>query len=202
MKILIIAFALLLTGVTTAQNIAEIHNTIEVNSSVNVDKEVIGYRVKIILSLDQLGYGVSDCNSFEELKERYFKKLKEKGIDTDKFKESKIEYLTMYFQKDGTVYNFETKSKEDISKVLSTRINGVSTNSFEYQIDIDNIEYDVLYEEALQKATDKAKKIALKSKRKIGKIAKVTDNSSYYKNWVYYNPQDEFLQFTITFEML
>ncbi|HBK71893.1 MAG TPA: hypothetical protein DDZ39_09610 [Flavobacteriaceae bacterium] len=202
MRNLIVTVVVLMTLTITAQENYKLQNTIEINTSVDFKREIISYRAKIIISLDQISYGNSECNTFEDLKQRYFTKLEAKGIDTNKFKENKLEYLGMYYQKEGTIYTYETSSKEEISKMMSVRINGVTNSSLEYQLRLDDQVYDKLLEEALVKAKNKANRIALQTNRKIGKIVRIEDGSSDGVSRVYYAPQSEVLHFSITFEML
>ncbi|MDY7394291.1 SIMPL domain-containing protein [Aureibaculum sp. 2210JD6-5] len=202
MRKLIIAVLLLIAANTFAQGNSSTKNTISVSSSVKFKKEVKAYKVKLIMGLDQMGYGNTECNTLDELKEKYFDKLKEKGIDPNKLKEQKIEYLSMYYQREGTVYYYEATTEEEVQKVLSARVNGVTNNGLEYRMELDDALYDNLIEKALEQAEDKANRIAKKANRKVGKIAMISDNSYTYEDWVYYSPKDEYLRINVVFELL
>ncbi len=202
MKKLIIAVLLLIAANTFAQEKTSSKNTISVSSNVKFKKEVKGYRVKLILGLDQMGYGNNECNSLEELKKKYFDKLKEKGIDPAQLEEKKIEYLSMYYQREGTVYYYEAATEEEVTKILSTKVNGVTSNGLEYKVEIDNDVYDSLIEKAIHQAKDKANRIAKKVNKKVGEIAMISDNTYGHDDWVYYSPKDEYIRINVVFELL
>jgi len=134
MRKLIIAVLLLIGANTFAQENKDNRNTISVSSNVKFKKEVKAYRVKLIMGLDQMGYGNNECKTLDELKKKYFDKLKEKGIDANKLKESKVEYLSMYYQREGTVYYYEATTIEEVTKILGVRVNGVTNNGLEYKM--------------------------------------------------------------------
>ncbi|QCX38726.1 DUF541 domain-containing protein [Aureibaculum algae] len=202
MRKLIIAVLLLIVANTFAQDQASTKNTISVSSNVRFKKEVKAFRIKLIMGLDQMGYGNNECNTLDELKKKYFDKLKEKGIDPNKLEEKKIEYLSMYYQREGTVYYYEASTEEEVSKVLSARINGITNNGLEYKMQLDDATYDNLIEKAIIQAKDKAKRIATKANKKVGEIAMISDNSYGLEDWVYYSPKDEYLRINVVFELL
>ena len=193
MRKLISAVFLLIVANTFAQDQASTKNTISVSSNVKFKKEVKAFRIKLIMGLDQMGYGNNECNTLDELKKKYFDKLKEKGIDPNKLEEKKIEYLSMYYQREGTVYYYEASTEEEVSKVLSARVNGITNNGLEYKMQLDDATYDNLIEKAIIQAKDKAKRIATKANKKVGEIAMISDNSYGLEDWVYYSPKDEYL---------
>lgn len=202
MKKLIIAVILLIAANTFAQENTSTKNTISVTGNVKYKKEIKAYRVKLIMGLDQMGYGNNECKTLDELKEKYFGKLKEKGIDPNKLEEKKVEYLSMHYQREGTVYYYETTTEEEVSKLLSVRMLGVTSNGLEYKMELDDAVYDTLIEKALSQAEDKAKRIAKKANKKVGKIAMISDNSYGHDDWVYYSPKDEYLRLLVVFELL
>ncbi|WP_117880562.1 SIMPL domain-containing protein [Aureibaculum luteum] len=202
MRKLIIAVLLLIVANTFAQDQASTKNTISVSSNVKFKKEVKAFRIKLIMGLDQMGYGNNECNTLDELKKKYFDKLKEKGIDPNKLEEKKIEYLSMYYQREGTVYYYEASTEEEVSKVLSARVNGITNNGLEYKMQLDDATYDSLIERAIIQAKDKAKRIATKANKKVGEIAMISDNSYGFEDWVYYSPKDEYLRINVVFELL
>lgn len=194
---------LLLVGVNTfAQKNISNKKTISVSSNIKFKKEVKAYRVKLIMGLDQMGYGNTECNTLDELKKKYFYKLKENSIDPEKLEEKKIEYLSMYYQRKGTVYYYEASSEEEVSKLLSVKVNGVTNNGLEYKIVIDDGIYDGLIAKALKQAEAKAKRIANKANKKVGEIAMISDNSYGLEDWVYYSPKDEYIRINVVFELL
>ena len=199
MRKLIIAVFLLIVANTFAQDQASTKNTISVSSNVKFKKEVKAFRIKLIMGLDQMGYGNNECNTLDELKKKYFDKLKEKGIDPNKLEEKKIEYLSMYYQREGTVYYYEASTEEEVSKVLSARVNGITNNGLEYKMQLDDATYDNLIEKAIIQAKDKAKRIATKANKKVGEIAMISDNSYGLEDWVYYSPKDEYLRINVVF---
>jgi len=202
MRKLIIAVLLLIAGNTIAQESTSTKNTISVSSNVKFTKEVKAYRVKLIMGLDQMGYGNNECNTLDELKKKYFDKLKEKGIDPTKLEEKKIEYLSMYYQREGTVYYYEATTEEEVSKILSAKVNGVTNNGLEYKTEMDDALYDSLIEKAIKQAKDKANRIAKKANKKVGEIAMISDNSYGHEDWVYYSPKDEYVRINVVFELL
>ncbi len=202
MRKLIIAVLLLIGANTFAQENTSTKNTISVSSNVKFKKEVKAYRVKLVMGLDQMGYGNTECNTLEELKKKYFDKLKEKGIDPTKLEEKKIEYLSMYYQREGTIYYYEASTEEEVSKVLSARVNGVTNNGLEYKMEIDDAAYDSLVEKAIKQAKSKANRIAKIANKKVGEIATISDNSYGHEDWVYYSPKDEYVRINVVFELL
>ncbi|MET2984611.1 SIMPL domain-containing protein [Aureibaculum conchae] len=202
MRKLIIAVLILIAANTFAQENTSTKNTISVSSNVKFKKEVKAYRVKLVMGLDQMGYGNNECNTLDELKEKYFAKLKEKGIDPTKLEEQKIEYLSMYYQREGTVYYYEASTEEEVQKVLSARVNGITNNGLEYKMELEDTIYDSLIEKAIEQAKDKAERIAKKANRKVGKIAMISDNSYGNDGWAYYSPKDEYIRINVVFELL
>ena len=202
MKKLIIAVLLLIAANTIAQEKSSTKNTISVSSNVKFKKDVKAFRVKLIMGLDQMGYGNNECKTLDELKKKYFDKLKENGIDHTKLVEKKIEYLSMYYQREGTVYYYEANTEEEVSKILNTRVNGVTSNGLEYKTEIDDAVYDNLIEKAIEQAKNKAKRIAKKANKKVGEIAIISDNTYGLEDWVHYSPRDEYIRINVVFELL
>ena len=202
MRKLFIAVLLLIVANTFAQDNSKTKNTISVSSDVQYKKEVKAYRVKLILGLDQMGYGNNECNTLDELKKKYFDKLKEKGIDPTKLEEKKIEYLSMYYQREGTVYYYVATTEDEVAKVLSAKINGLTNNGLEYKSKMDDDVYNSLVDKALKKAKAKANKIAKIANKKVGEITTISDNSYVNDDWVYYSPKDEYFRINVVFELL
>jgi len=195
---LIISLLLIIPLTINSQSIVKHQNTIEVNSTVKITKEITVYRTKVMLNFIEEG----DYSSLEEFKETYLKKTQEKGFKIENFKENELEYLTMGYQKSGTLYTYETSSKEKFLSLLKTHINGIYYYDFEQKFIFNEKVYDKSLEKIIAKAKVRANKTAKKINRKIGKIIMIKDNTPLLENEWYPMPSKDHLNFDITFEML
>ncbi|MGI9544434.1 MAG: SIMPL domain-containing protein [Cyclobacteriaceae bacterium] len=204
MKYLFIVAIIFSNLLVQAQNSNPMENVIEVISSIKIKKSVSRYRTRITLSLDQLYYTDSDCKTIEELTEKYFDKLKSNGIDPRKLVESKIDFLSSGYQKDGTIFDFETSSEEEIMNVLKARVPGVLPSYIEYQLTFDDSTYDEIVSQSLEAAKLKASRIAKANDQGLGRIISISDNTPTPTVWssTHDHRYDEYFQLKVVFEML
>ncbi len=204
MKKIIISIVLIISPIIM---VAQQQNTpfIEVLGTVNYKAKAEKYIASIEMSKYLINNVINKEDiTFADIKENYFKKLKNAGFDRQRFKEISMKYLS-YSQDKSVMLIFETESKEEFENVLSIKSAGVNIMYKDVIFKITNQQLENLSYNAIEKAKKKAEKIALKNGRKIGKIIMISDhNSATIKEALYYlNADGEKLYLvTVRFELL
>lgn len=198
-KILILAIVILISLSTKAQVFDQQPNSITVTGSSIIKREVVAYRSKITLNMEQVYYANPDCQSLQQLKEVYFEKVEKKGLNPLKFKEDKFEFSTYGYNKDGTILVYETTSKSEIEKLASIRLTGVSVQqSFKFEM---SEERRQLYlENALKSAETNAKRISAITGLEIKEIASISESSPLMNLWKnHHQDYDEYITVQVTY---
>jgi len=168
--LLTIAFITIATATVKAQ---KDKSFIEVVGATTYKRIAEKYKVTIIISEDALYSNGSERIS--ELKKMYLTKVKASGIDVSELKENEFQYLTTGYVKDGTVFNFETKSKDDLIKILKIKSLGVVI--YNRYVTYNSIDTEVLSKKAIDNAKQKADKISKNINKKVGTIIVVKDEN-------------------------
>ena len=96
----------------------DIPSTIEVVGTTCFQPDNLIYDVQVMISLEGLE---QDDIPLADLQDQYFRRITSLGIDKKEFKEDKLAYLALSYKKKGTLFLFDTTSKETFEQVLSVR---------------------------------------------------------------------------------
>ena len=175
-------------------------NYITVSGRALVKRTTVLYRAKIVLNADQLYFDNSGYESLEEFTEEYFKKLREKNIDPSKFKEEKIEYLGYGYQTAGTVFNYETDSKEQLLALSKVKMPEI-TIQYKCKSVIKPEELLLLKEKSLADAKENALRICKVADKKLGDIIAISDNVLAQTVWNDLYNYEEYASIEVSYEM-
>lgn len=203
MKKVILVFTLVLLSAfnAKAQQAKPMANSVTVVEQVTVERKSVLYKATITLSEDNLYYSVGSYKDLAGLKEHYFKNLKENGIDPANFIEDKLEYISYGYQKDGTVFKFETSSKDEIQKLSQIKIAGVSV-TYKHKLMLKPGQRISLKKKVLAKAKENALDVCKAADKKLGEIITITDSNLPEEMWnSLQNNYEEYYYMTVTYEM-
>lgn len=195
----LVLIALLVSGFAFAQH----PGTFKMNSAVLHERQVDEYFALIIVSED-LAYSTYDSpKNYQTIKEEYFNKLRNNGINTDMLKEDKQLYYQYGYRKDGSTFLLETKDKDTFFKLLSVTADGV--NIYEKNVifkPLTDTKVAELSKKAIEAAMSRAKIVAAGAGKKIGRIIELShtpyDNIGNYYNKDYLKQN---FSVSITFEL-
>lgn len=202
MKKVILSAALMLSSLgLLAQN--SYQNNISVNGvhSYEISPE---YSAKMIVSMTNVYYDAQTV-SLSEIKSGYLDKLAKVGISSDRLKEDSLHYALMGYDKEGTVYEFKTKSLEEMQKFLSIKSIGVSKSDTTLNAELTDDQMAGYAKSAFDNAKSKAEAIASKIGRKIGKAIYISDsNSKKIQESLYYGSPTNTKEYyiSVSFELL
>ena len=202
MKKFILMTLLCVSSLAIAQNLKATPRTITVNgSSLNTSKEVV-YKTKVILSMDNNYYADVPCTTLKELQEKYFGELKKQSLDISKFVEDELAYSTMGYRTNGIVYRFETKSKDDIVKVLGLKMSQVQTSYVKVKSLLTQGEIKTLTKAALKDARQNAEMVADVSGEKLGNIYSISGNYGLNEDWSALTSDEDYFRLTVVYTLL
>lgn len=180
---------------------AQKDNTISVVGTALIERETTEYRIKATLNMDQVYYSDPQCRSLEEFKAKYFKTLGEEGIDPSIFQEEKMEFLTLGYQKEGTVLKFETTSKEMAEKLMGIKMNG-ATLQYQFKSVLRPEKRNELRRKALVDARANAAELCKISGGTLGEITSISENAPRQETWsTYYDSYNELLTLHVSFQL-
>lgn len=180
---------------------AQKDNTISVVGTALTERETTEYRIKATLNMDQVYYSDPQCRSLEEFKAKYFKALEEEGIDPSIFQEEKMEFLTLGYQKEGTVLKFETTSKKMAEKLMGIKMNGV-TLQYQFKAVLTDEKRNELRKKALADARTNAEQLCKISGGTLGDIISISESTPRPEIWnTYYESYDELLSLNVSFQL-
>ena len=151
----------------------DIPSTIEVVGTTCFQPDNLIYDVQIMISLEGLE---QDDIPLADLQDQYFRRITSLGIDKKEFKEDKLAYLALSYKKKGTLFLFDTTSKETFEQVLSVRTAASRLVLVSISAILSPEESEELTTAAIENAREKAKGVAEEHNRSIGKILKIKDN--------------------------
>ncbi|CAM4329279.1 SIMPL domain-containing protein [Zobellia nedashkovskayae] len=162
------------------------------------------YSSKMIVSLNNVYYDAQTMN-IEEVKNRYIENLAKAGIKKDQLKEMPLYYALIGYEKEGTVYEFKTKSIEEMEKFLNVKAIGVTRSDTNLEAQLSDEQMAEYAKLAFEDAKVKATAIAQKIGRKIGEAIYINDTnpqkiaeSMYYGN----SEQKKMYYLSVSFELL
>lgn len=151
----------------------DIPSTIEVVGTTCFQPDHLIYDVQVMISLEGLE---QDDIPLADLQDQYFRRITSLGIDKKEFKEDKLAYLALSYKKKGTLFLFDTTSKETFEQVLSVRTAASRLVLVSISAILSLEESEELTTAAIENAREKAKGVAEEHNRSIGKILKIKDN--------------------------
>ena len=190
---------LALLFVCIAAKAQTIPNTLSVSGSVKVERKVTQYKAKVLLNMDQVLYSNPEYKTLDDLKNAYFNMLRTKSFDTSKFKEDELSYLTYGYQKEGTVYFYETTNPQDIKTLSFNRINGI-TVYIQVKAEVEEGTLNKLLKTAFANAKENATRLASAANKKVGDIQSMSE--TYFKPEIwnsYNNDYEEFLTVSVSY---
>ena len=162
------------------------------------------YSAKMIVSLTNVYYDAQTV-SLSEIKSGYLDRLAKVGISSDRLKEDPLHYALMGYDKEGTVYEYKTKSLDDMQKFLSVKSIGVTKSDTNLSAELSEDEMASYAKAAFDNAKSKAKAIGSKIDRKIGKAIYINDsNASNIQESLYYGSPTNSKEYyiSVSFELL
>ncbi|QCX39072.1 DUF541 domain-containing protein [Aureibaculum algae] len=202
MKNLIVHIIFLATTMLTfaQENIPYIEVSGIVNTEMTTERYVLNIEITDFIKYDNLPENVNkQVVKFLKTKENYFKKLKDVGIDTEKFIENPIIYRAYDKDKEGATYIYETTSEKEYIKLVNIKSEGVDIISRTIIFKMSDEQRAKNLMKALENAKHKAQVIASNSGRKIGEIIMIIDhNRNTIKETLYYLNPDRENQYYIT----
>lgn len=176
-------------------------NTIQVNGIAKVNREVDAYLVDVTIAVE---YGeIESKKSFDDLKNSFFKKAKEAGLDQSQFREDKMRYQALQLFREGSLYTFTARSQDEILKV--TRLaNGSVINITSARVKFKPVVKDEkLFEAALRNSREKAAIIARTLNKKLGAVSGVTDltpqETTVEENFYFKPVDDQYISLLVSF---
>jgi len=194
----VISILLLCIGIMTN---AQEKRTVTASGSALIKRETTDYRIKATLNMDQVYYSDPQCKSLEEFKEKYFTTLRENGFDPKAFQESKMEFLTLGYQKEGTILKFETTSKEMAETLMGVRMNGI-TLQYQFKSVLTPDKRNELRKKALEDAKVNAEQLCKISGGTLGAITSISESAPRPELWnSYYDSYEELLTLNVSFQL-
>ncbi|WP_350287593.1 SIMPL domain-containing protein [uncultured Croceitalea sp.] len=200
-RILFFTLAALLTLSVKAQSVDKKQKTITVSGSSVIKRELVTYKAKVTLNMDQAYYSNPECKTLDELKDMYLEKVRKNGLDTSKFKENKLEFMTYGYQKDGTVLSYESATKEDIETLSAIKMAGV-TYAYSFKFEMTEAQRKTFLESALKEAEENAKRVCEASGQTIGEIISISETSPMLSIWKnYHQDYPEYTSVNVAYEL-
>ena len=151
----------------------DIPSTIEVVGTTCFQPDHLIYDVQVMISLEGLE---QDDIPLADLQDQYFRRITSLGIDKKEFKEDKLAYLALSYKKKGTLFLFDTTSRETFEQVLSVRTAASRLVLVSISAILSPEASEELTTAAIENARKKAKGVAEEHNKSIGKILKIKDN--------------------------
>jgi len=175
--------------------------TVTVYGRALVEREIVGYKATITLNMEQLYYANAGYETLDQLKEKYFEELRKKDINPNKFKEYPLEFLGYGYQGAGTIFKFETSSKEDVLKLSKVKMTGVNI-TYEKKSILESEELLNFKKDALAQAQENANRICKAANKKRGELISIADSDLQKVLWIdLYNSYEEYTQVTVSYKI-
>ncbi len=121
----------------------------------------------------------SETFTLPQMKEKYDTVLKNNGMSLAQLKEDKFAYESLGYDKEGTIYEFETTSLEEFRKFMKSKSFGVQRLQFDQNIILDAEEIASLSKKAFENAKKKAEAMTKDIEVDLGKVISIDDNRNY-----------------------
>lgn len=180
MKKIICLIALLLALPSIAQ---ERKNTIVVVGE--TEKVVVDDTYTIIIGLQQVlvyeGPTEIEATSLNEVTENFIKKLKNIGIDFNRFKRNNYYEFAMSFSqnRESAYYYLKSSDKEEVRKLIQLKSSGMSIVNTEMEAtELTDKQLVELSIKAIADAKERATAIAKKMNKTVGEIVSISDQNT------------------------
>ncbi|MEZ2440704.1 SIMPL domain-containing protein [Chitinophaga sp. RCC_12] len=176
-------------------------SSIEVRGVAKIDREIESYLVDFAIAAE---YGEGEGKkAFEDLKNAFLAKAKAAGFEESRFKEDKMGYQALQYYREGSLYTFETRNKEELLKVVKLA-NGVVVTIVSTRLKYKPVkDSEKLYATAFSDSKEKAATIAKAINKKIGAAITVTDLTSpesiSEENFYYKPVTDQYYYLSVKF---
>ena len=112
-----------------------------------------------------------------------------------------MEFLTLGYQKEGTVLKFETTSKEMAEKLMRIKMNGV-TLQYQFKAVLTAEKRNELRKKALADARANAAQLCKISGGTLGDITSISESAPRPEVWSsYYDSYEELLSLSVSFQL-
>jgi len=193
MKKLILAAIISLAALNShAQGAKE--TIIEVRGVAKITREVESYLIDFAVAVD---YGeMEGRKSFEDLKNAFFTKAKAAGFEESRFKEDKMGFQALQMYREGSLYTFETRNKEELLKAAKLANGGgiitITGTRLKYGPVKDE---EKLFDSAFRNGQERAAGIAKAINKKLGAVQSITEyaalDTTAEDNFYYKQPVDQ-----------
>jgi hypothetical protein len=200
MKKLILAVTILVSALGSHAQEQPV-NSIKVGGAAKINREIEAYLVDFTIAVE---YGESESKkSFEDIKKNFFAKAKEAGLDENQFKEDKMGYLALQLFREGSLYTFKTRSRDELLKAARLA-NGSVINITASRIKFKPVARDEKsFETAFLNGKEKAAVIAKAIQKKLGPVLTVTDLTQLEvteeENFYFRPVADQYLYLSLSF---
>ena len=186
---------------TVAQYAQSNNTTVSVTGSALVERQLVGYKAQITLSLDEANYAYPECTNIEELTAKYYQRLADVGFDSSLLEASSFQFSTYGNQKGNITLHLETELLSNIEKLAQVRMNGLNAQ-YSMKFVLPQAEEEALLKTALDDAAQRAVSIAKTSGKRLGKMISITEVLPQAVMWKTY-PQDyeEYTKLVVVYEL-
>lgn len=200
MKKIILAAIILVSALGSHAQEQQPH-AIQVYGVTKIEREVEIYQIDFAIAVE---YGESESKkSFEDLKKSFFAKAKEAGLNESQFKEDKMGYQALQLFREGGLYTFQTRSRDELLKAARLA-NGTVITITGTRVKFKPVVKDEKqFEAAFLNSREKAAMIAKAINKKLGAVLTVTDltsQESRVEESYYFKPvEDQYLSLLVSF---
>ncbi|UII77517.1 hypothetical protein LV716_07045 [Flagellimonas sp. HMM57] len=121
----------------------------------------------------------SEAITLIQMREKYDAVLKDNGLSLAQLKEDKFAYEALGYDKEGTIYEFETPLLEEFRKFMKSKSFGVQRLQFDQNITLDAEEIASLSKKAFENAKEKAAAMVKNIESDLGKVICIEDSRNY-----------------------
>ncbi|NER15888.1 hypothetical protein [Spongiivirga citrea] len=179
---------LLAIGLAKAQQTGtkETSSKLKVTAYVKYDLKATKYRIKLMVREDTYADQYGKIATIDELKAAFFTSLEEKGIDTSKFVDNRMEYALSSYYDTGTILTYETVKKKDLETILMTKKpKNVTVFKAEMYCKSSKDHYKKIVTKGLEEADSKVRTLARQIGKSVDKLELVEDTYYDRSEWFY-----------------
>lgn len=177
------------------------NHSIQVSGIAKINREVEAYMLDFTISVE---YGETEGRkSFEDLKNNFFKKAKDAGLDASQFKEDKMSYQALQLFREGSLYTFKSSSPDEMLKaarLANGNVVNITSTRVKFKPAVRDEKH---FETAFLDSKDKAAIIAKAINKKLGPVLMVTDLTpqevTVEENFYFKRVDDQYLSLLVSF---
>ena len=200
MKKLLLAAIISMAALNTQAQTKE--TTIEVRGVAKMTREVESYLIDFAIAVD---YGeMEGRKSFEDLKSTFLAKAKAAGFEESRFKEDKMGYQALQMYREGSLFTFETRNKEELLKAAKLANGGGVITITATRLKFGPLkDEEKIFDAAFRNGKERAAGIAKAINKKLGTALTITEyappDAIAEDNFYYKQPVDQDYYLTIKF---